>query len=80
MSFQSRTDYCPGFPTNALQVSVSANVVDPSTGLVDTTNNFSFTFSASDPATPLPQVLPQTYEESLAFIEGMRRAKKFLKT
>lgn len=77
LSFQSRVDYCPGYPTNALQVSVTANVVDPLTGVVDTTNDFSFTFSAADPAaSPLPRVLPQTYEESLAYIDGMRRAKR----
>ena len=74
LSFHSRVDYCPG-THNTFQVSVIANVVDPTSGLVETTNDFHFTFVADEKVT-LPRVLPESYEESLAYVEGMRRNSK----
>ncbi|KAF9644432.1 thioesterase thiol ester dehydrase-isomerase [Thelephora ganbajun] len=55
-----------------IHVRVEANVVDVSTGLEETTNDFRFTWALDD-GPPLPRnVVPKTYEESMLWLEGRR--------
>jgi acyl-coenzyme A thioesterase 9 len=53
-----------------MQVDVIANVVDPKTGAKETTNEFHFVFESNR---AVPQVIPKTYEESVAYIEAQSR-------
>jgi acyl-coenzyme A thioesterase 9 len=52
-----------------LQVKVHAEVVDPKTGVHQTTNVFHFTFyNKSD----VPQVVPKSYAEYMIYVDGKR--------
>ncbi|KAJ3306282.1 Acyl-coenzyme A thioesterase 9, mitochondrial [Kappamyces sp. JEL0829] len=77
LSIHSRIEYCPGALDNKFMVSVVANVLDPSTGTLETTNDFHFTFAAEH---ALPRVLPKSYEEAIAYIDGSRRIRRHLKS
>jgi acyl-CoA hydrolase len=62
---------------SVVQVSVAADVVNPGMKLSDrsvTTNVFHFTFSTGNPITK--KVIPYSYEDSLRFVDGRRRAMK----
>jgi acyl-coenzyme A thioesterase 9 len=72
LSFHSRIVYTT---STICQVYVEIRVVDPASGTVDTTNDFYFNF-AVDECENVPRVLPESYEEAVAYIEGQRRAKK----
>lgn len=55
-----------------MHVFVQANVVDPLTGAEQKTNDFKFTW-CDDGGEPLRRmVVPQTYAESMRWIEGRR--------
>eukprot|EP00794_Sanderia_malayensis_P005277 gene5277-5944_t len=56
---------------NYLQTRVHAEVVDPKTGHVDTTNVFHFHFTCME---QFPQVIPMTYGEYMLYLEGRRHA------
>jgi hypothetical protein len=71
-----------------VSISVRADVMDPISGLERTTNTFEFLFAcradtlAQDLIKPredsgfrVPQVLPQTYEEAMAFLAARRNLK-----
>lgn len=72
LSFHSRIV----FTTRSIcQVYVEIRVVDPATGILETTNDFYFNFAVGE-GDRVPSVIPESYEEAIAFIEGQRRAKK----
>lgn len=53
-----------------VQVSVQADVLDPTAGTRECTNTFQFTFRASAPLTR--QVVPETYAEGMSYVRGRR--------
>ncbi|KAF9784706.1 Thioesterase/thiol ester dehydrase-isomerase [Thelephora terrestris] len=55
-----------------VHVRVEANVVDVSTGLEETTNDFRFTWVVEDGPPLSRNVVPKTYEESMLWLEGRR--------
>jgi len=55
-----------------VHVRVEANVVDISTGLEETTNDFRFTWTLHDGPLLSRNVVPKTYEESMLWLEGRR--------
>jgi len=55
-----------------VHVRVEANVVDVSTGLEETTNDFRFTWVVEDGPRLSRNVVPKTYEESMLWLEGRR--------
>jgi len=58
---------------NYLQTLVHAEVVDPKTGNVDTTNVFHFHFTSRQ---EFPQVIPMSYGEYVLYLDGARHAKE----
>ena len=54
-----------------IQARVSAEVIDPSTGDLQLTNVFQYTFTTKDSA-DVPRILPKTYHEAMMFLEGRR--------
>ena len=58
---------------NYLQTLVHAEVVDPKTGNVDTTNIFHFHFTSRQ---DVPQVIPMSYGEYVLYLDGARHAKE----
>ena len=61
---------------DAFQLRVRADVVDPIKDVRETTNTFSFGFSAPDGA--IRKIIPQTYEESMLYLEGRRASQKMV--
>lgn len=55
-----------------VHVRVEANVVDVSTGLEETTNDFRFTWAVEDGPRLSRNAVPKTYEESMLWLEGRR--------
>ena len=54
-----------------IQVRVSAEVIDPSTGKLDLTNVFQYTFDTKDEGN-VPMIIPKTYHEAMMYLEGRR--------
>ncbi|KAI9149849.1 hypothetical protein H9P43_010028 [Blastocladiella emersonii ATCC 22665] len=75
LHFNSHIVYSRAPAGGSFQVMVTADVVDHATGARDTTNVFHFTFGLDESTTksPLPQVLPRTYEDSMNYLDGKRR-------
>ncbi|KCV71049.1 hypothetical protein H696_01998, partial [Fonticula alba] len=76
LSFKSRIELAEGSTgdnpnASQFQVEVMADVIDPATGDRDTTNVFHYTFQV--PNKPLRTVVPQTYEEFMAYVMAQRR-------
>ena len=57
-----------------MQVRVSAEVLDPSTGKLNLTNVFHFTFETRD--ADVPRIIPKTYFEAMLYLEGRRHFLK----
>jgi len=55
---------------NYIQTRVSAEVVNPKTGQMSTTNVFYFTFMTKD--TVPPSIIPKTYHEAMMYLTGRR--------
>jgi acyl-coenzyme A thioesterase 9 len=60
---------------NYMVIVVLAEVLDPISGSLTTSNSFYYTYSTSE---PLPQVIPKTYHEAIWFIDGRRKFKKMM--
>ncbi|KAJ3143985.1 Acyl-coenzyme A thioesterase 9, mitochondrial [Irineochytrium annulatum] len=71
LSLTAQVVYAHGAPSRSLMVRVRADVIDPLKGTEEMTNEFFFTFIA--PHGHVPRVLPQSYEESMFYIDGKRR-------
>eukprot|EP00112_Aurelia_sp_Birch-Aquarium-sp1_P009991 Seg2157.1 transcript_id=Seg2157.1/GoldUCD/mRNA.D3Y31 product="Acyl-coenzyme A thioesterase 9 mitochondrial" protein_id=Seg2157.1/GoldUCD/D3Y31 len=56
---------------NYLQTRVHAEVLDPKTGHIDTTNVFHFHFTC---AKEFPQIIPMSYGEYMLYLEGRRHS------
>ncbi|KAL0479428.1 acyl-coenzyme A thioesterase, mitochondrial [Acrasis kona] len=69
VNFASRVVYTA---TNTVQIRVEVEVVSPSIGKTDTTNVFQFAFMVPTQQT----IIPETYEESMMYLEGRRIAQK----
>jgi len=54
-----------------IQVRVSAEVIDPSTGKLDLTNVFQYTFDTKE-GKDVPMIIPKTYHEAMMYLEGRR--------
>nr|XP_053642235.1 acyl-coenzyme A thioesterase 9, mitochondrial-like isoform X2 [Cherax quadricarinatus]XP_053642236.1 acyl-coenzyme A thioesterase 9, mitochondrial-like isoform X2 [Cherax quadricarinatus] len=52
-----------------IQISTKASVMDPTTGSINLTNIFHFTYEVNQ---PVPFVLPKTYHEAMLFLDGRR--------
>ena len=60
----------------ALMVEVTAEVIDPASGITEVTNVSYFTFNVLDKAgnsLKINQVLPESYEEGLKYLDGYKR-------
>ena len=57
-----------------MQVRVSAEVLDPSTGKLNLTNVFHFTFETRN--ADVPRIIPKTYFEAMLYLEGRRHFLK----
>ena len=66
--FNSQVCYTQG---QYVQVRVSAEVVDPSTGELSVTNVFQYTFSFGKEVSPA-QIIPKTYHEAIMYLDGRR--------
>ena len=64
--FTARIDLAPGAPHRSMQISVTAEVLDPKSGTRDVTNEFHFTFVVVD--RPLRRVLPHTYGDAIRYV------------
>ena len=60
---------------NYMVIVVLAEVLDPITGEMTTSNSFYYTYSVSD---ALPQLYPKTYHEAIYYIDGRRKFKKMI--
>lgn len=60
---------------NYMVIVVLAEVLDPMTGSMTTSNSFYYTYSTSE---PLPVVIPKTYHEAIWFVDGRRKFKKMV--
>jgi acyl-coenzyme A thioesterase 9 len=69
VSLSSVVSYTHG---SKMQVDVIANVVDVKTSVCETTNEFHFVFESDG---SVPTVIPRSYKESVAYIEGKRRLR-----
>jgi acyl-coenzyme A thioesterase 9 len=78
LSLTSQIVYSKGSPSRSFQVSVKADVIDPIHDTQATTNTFQFTF-AVPPNTPLPKIMPRSYDETMRYIGGQRRRDKWMK-
>ena len=76
LNLKSKVVFAEGAPHKSFQVAVRANVVDIETGQKKTTNNFQFTYYSPDGN--LRKVIPQTYEESMEYLEGRRQKGRSL--
>ncbi|KAI8927922.1 HotDog domain-containing protein [Entophlyctis helioformis] len=78
LCLRSQVVYSLGPPSKSMQVSVVADVINPLHGPGrETTNTFHFTFAAPK-SDSVPRVVPQTYDESMQFIEGRRRKLRWV--
>ncbi|KAJ8324200.1 hypothetical protein QVD99_008530 [Batrachochytrium dendrobatidis] len=77
LSLRSQVVYSSGAPSKNFQVMVIADVLDPlyRNGRLNS-NTFHFTFSAPY-CENVPRVIPQTYEESMKYIEGRRHKQQW---
>ena len=55
---------------NKMQVRVSAEVLEPSTGHLSLTNVFQYTFEIREG--DAPSIMPKTYHEAMMYLEGRR--------
>ncbi|KAI9201924.1 HotDog domain-containing protein [Polychytrium aggregatum] len=79
LNLKAQVVYVGKAPSRYFQVKVIADVIDPLVGTRATTNVFYFTFvAASASKAGLKRVMPQTYDESMHFIEGRRRDQLWL--
>lgn len=60
---------------NMMVIVVLAEILDPMTGSMATSNSFYYTYSIDD---ALPQLFPKTYHEAIYYIDGRRKFKKML--
>lgn len=60
---------------NMMVIVVLAEILDPITGSMSTSNSFYYTYSIDD---HLPQLFPKTYHEAIYYIDGRRKLKKML--
>lgn len=60
---------------NYMEIVVLAEIMDPLTGSLTTSNSFYYTYSVSE---PLPTVMPKTYHEAIWFVDGRRKFQKSL--
>lgn len=58
---------------NYMVIVVLAEVLDPLTGSLTTSNAFYYTYSISD---TLPQLFPKTYHEAIYYIDGKRKFRQ----
>ena len=58
-----------------IQVRVSAEVLDPSTGKLNLTNVFQYTFETREE--DVPRIIPKTYHEAMLYLEGRRHFLKY---
>ncbi|KAH6564237.1 hypothetical protein BASA50_007370 [Batrachochytrium salamandrivorans] len=78
LALRSQVVYSPGSPSKIFQVMVVADVIEPLTHKGRRTSNiFHFTFAAPDSAS-VPRVIPETYEESMKYIEGRRCRQRWV--
>eukprot|EP00795_Rhopilema_esculentum_P012543 gene12543-3238_t len=59
---------------NYLQTRVHAEVLDPKTGHIDTTNVFHYHFTSKQ---EFPRVIPMSYGEYMLYLEGRRHAENY---
>mmetsp|Transcript_35562 Transcript_35562/g.92714 ORF Transcript_35562/g.92714 Transcript_35562/m.92714 type:complete len:502 (-) Transcript_35562:823-2328(-) len=71
LSLKTKVVYARGYPFTSAQVKVDAEVINPTTGNRDLTNDFFFTFSF--PEGPVPRLMPESFDEMEDYVEGMRR-------
>ncbi|KAJ1971189.1 hypothetical protein H4R35_005412 [Dimargaris xerosporica] len=72
LNLSSQVTYSLGAPNTAFEVSVTADVIRPSSGTRETTNVFHLTFKPPTSA-PFPRVLPRSYTDLMKYIEAHRR-------
>lgn len=60
---------------NFMEIVVLAEVLDPITGKLTTSNSFYYTYSIAE---PLLQVIPKTYHEAIWYIDGRRKFRKMI--
>lgn len=60
---------------NYMVIVVLAEVLDPISGSLTTSNSFYFTYTIDD---ALPQLFPKTYHEAIYYIDGRRKFKKMI--
>ncbi|KAL2912790.1 hypothetical protein HK105_207677 [Polyrhizophydium stewartii] len=79
LALRSQVVYAPGAPSMSFQVMVVADVINPQSDgpKRQTTNTFHFTFAAPK-LDRVPRVMPETYEESMNYIEGRRRKQRWV--
>ena len=67
--FNSQVCYTEG---HLLQVRVSAEVLDPSSGDLSLTNVFQYTFAVPSEGEEPPSIIPKSYHEAMLYLEGRR--------
>lgn len=77
LNLTSQIVYSRDPSSQTFQVSVTADVVDSITGKSENTNVFHMTFHSSE---KVPRVLPQSYSESMKYIEGKRRRQRWIQS
>jgi hypothetical protein len=60
---------------NYMEIVVLAEILDPITGSLTTSNSFYYTYSISE---WLPQVIPKTYHEAIWYIDGRRKFRSMI--
>lgn len=60
---------------NYMEIVVIAEIFDPVSGSMSTSNSFYYTFSVPD---ALPQVIPKTYHEAMYYIDGRRKFRAIM--
>lgn len=60
---------------NYMVIVVLAEIMDPISGTLTTSNSFYYAYSIAE---PLPQVIPKTYHEAIWFVDGRRKFQKML--
>ncbi|KXN67396.1 hypothetical protein CONCODRAFT_80170 [Conidiobolus coronatus NRRL 28638] len=71
LEFNSKVIYSEGHPNNEFQVAVNAQVIGPDLVNMGVTDTFHYTFKSR--TKQVPKVIPRTYGESIAMLEGKRR-------
>lgn len=72
LKFSSKVVYAEGPPHKTLQVSVTADVIDPNTREATRTNTFQLTFESPASTDGVQRVMPRSYGEAIEYIEGKR--------